>query len=236
MALLLSTFLLKNLLLCWWYYFTCDWCLVVFLFVCLFIWLIGWLGGWVSGWMVWNNFQYSFSFCICSVKLWYSVGIFFSGLFYFQIVLYTSCICMCVFNLEKFSSMTLLKIFSVPVAWDSSHLCCNLKVWSFNSIPHFLHVNCFYLFPDSFGLDPLLVSLSPDIWSSTWSILLVKISFAFSSWVVWFLNSIFISASIFLFIEFYIRVLDWLFHSHQPYVYSFLGYHSDTYALWVLSP
>lgn len=70
---------------------------------------------------------------------------------------------MCVFNLEKFSSMTLLKIFSVPLAWDSSHLCYNLKVWSFNSIPHFLHVNFFYLFPDSFGLDPLLVSLSPDI-------------------------------------------------------------------------
>lgn len=84
-------------------------------------------------------------------------------------VLCASCFCISVsfFHFWTFSFMVLLKIWSMPLTWDSSPLSIS-TIWRFgcHGVPHFLYVLfllCFvsFYFACLFGLDPL--SLSPEI-------------------------------------------------------------------------
>lgn len=67
-----------------------------------------------------------------SFLILYSLG---SGCFFYLYGISFLC-------LSKFSCMILLKIWHIPLTWDSflSYFAYYLKTWSFDGVPHLLHV------------------------------------------------------------------------------------------------
>lgn len=113
-------------------------------------------------------------------------------------------------SLDKFSPRILLKIWSLPLDWDSSPTsmpiiwslvfwwCPILPVCSFHMFKFFYSVPCFFfvcfLFLFLFLSTSFTLSSSAHILSPAGSILLLGLSLEFSNWVNGFLNFIFFYA------------------------------------------
>lgn len=139
------------------------------------------------------------------------MGSFFSGLsiWYSACSLYLYAYFFC--SLDKFSSMILLKSWSMSLTWDFS--------WYPTLLLYFFAV--FSLISFYF----LLIWSRSSILSSTSLILLVRLSFEIYSWVIGFFNSIFVPASVLIDVSFSILKSS-LFAS--AFCLCFLGHHSAT--------
>lgn len=119
--------------------------------------------------------------------LWYTMGSFFSSLFYLVFCVLLLLVWVCLFlRLAMFSSTIMLKIWPMSLTWDSSPLSMPIiqkfgvchDVLHFLCVPFLSFLFCFSLFwwifcvTWLFGLNPLFY-LRPDILSSAWFVLLV---------------------------------------------------------------
>lgn len=96
-------------------------------------------------------------------------------------------------SLEKFSSVILLMILSVPLTWETSS--SSMPIMERFGLLMVFHIPCMFLFHGlkRFHLDSLLCLLSPAILSSARLILLLRLCPEFSSWNIGLFNSISIS-------------------------------------------
>lgn len=96
-------------------------------------------------------------------------------------------------SLEKFSSVILLMILSVPLTWQTSF--SFMPIMERFGLLMVFHIPSMFLFHGlkRFHLDSLLCLLSPAILSSARFILLLRFCPEFSRWDFGFFNSIFIS-------------------------------------------
>lgn len=100
-------------------------------------------------------------------------------------------------SLEKFSSVILLMILSVPLTWGTSS--SSMPIMERFGLLMVFHIPCMFLFHGlkRFHLDSLLCLLNPAILSSARFILLLRLCPEFSSWDVGLFNSISISDCVF---------------------------------------
>lgn len=124
--------------------------------------------------------------------------------FSFLVLSVQSSLCSCIckgasfFGFWKLSFLIFMKIWSIPLTWDPSTM---PVIWRFCLFMVF-YVFCMFLsfIIFSFSYSFLILSRSytlssrPDNLSLAWFILLVRVSFDFSGWIIGLFQSIFISS------------------------------------------